>query len=74
MVPYPASSFAFPGRYFVVVHGFVELPTQDLGSESHATSFPFPMLWPRWKVYVVTASSLSVVSGMPQTMHDVVHP
>ena len=54
MVPYPTSCFAFPNTDSVVAHGFAELPTEGLVSGSHATSLPFPMLWPGWKVFVVT--------------------
>ena len=74
VVPYPASKFAFPGIDFVVTCGFVELPTEGLVLGSHATSSPFPMLCPGWKVSIVTVPSSSVVSKMPQTMHDVVQP
>lgn len=71
--PCPASKSASPSIGFVAVHGFVGLPTLDLVSVSHATSFPFQMLLPGLKSSVVTASSSGKVSKMPQTMHGAMH-
>ena len=72
-MPCHASSSALPSRDSIVACGFVELPTQDLVSGSHATSSPSPTLRPRLKASIVTVSSSSAMSGMPQTMCDVVH-
>lgn len=73
MVPYPASSSAFPGRDFVVVRGSVELLASDPISVFHATSSPFPMLQLELKASVVTTSSSGGASKTPQTTLGATH-
>ena len=72
-VPYPSSNSASIGIVFVVAHGFVGLPTQDIVLAFHATSSLSLMLQPGSRYFVVTTLSLGAVSGMPQTMRGVVH-
>jgi len=73
-VPYLASSSSFPGRDSEVVRGSIELPIPDPILVFHATSLPFPMLFPGLKASIVIAPSSGVVSKMPQTTHDYTHP
>jgi len=60
VVPYLVSNVASPSIGSVVAGGFVELSTQDLVSQFHATSSPFLMLQHGLKASIVTALSSSV--------------
>lgn len=74
VVPYSASSSAFPSIDFVIARGFFGLPTPNPVSVFYAISSPFPTLLPGLKASVVTTSSSGVASKTPQTMHGAAHP